>query len=252
MQAKQRRKAERSLMSLHLRLASSGDGISPPDAASRLPLLGPPPSSTAGPPTALGATGLAGHATGQTSKQQWPSRDQEQLQVIAMLEAEQMQNKAKSKKTWDSQNPFLANPVPSEEVNVSVINPFRTVPEEGQSKKITLPSAVQAFAPALQAVTDGETMDSKPLSPRDYSAFGALPDAKDRPPVHITFDWGRKTRAMAATARLSLGLRDFSPSKPKGGSIVANGKDEDSNDKKKRVEQMLAQAMDGMEHDAQG
>lgn len=119
--ARQRRKAERSLVSLHLRFSkgpsagdasSSGVGIVPAQ----------PGRST---------TGFAGASPGwkggitpgdpQTlSRQQWPSREQEA--VLAKMGTESLSGKAKGKRPAVAmQNPFLALPLPAGEKEVSVV-----------------------------------------------------------------------------------------------------------------------------------
>lgn len=114
---------------------------------------------------------------------------------------------------------------------------------------VSLPSVLEAFAPILEAsksVVEHDETAAK--SPREQLG-SAIPEAKDRVPVSLTFDWGRKARAKAIAAQLSLARSPSPPPLPakrgKGGGTA--GKEEEKDEKKKRAEQILAQAADESE-----
>lgn len=116
--------------------------------------------------------------------------------------------------------------------------------------QVALPSVLEAFAPALEAAKSGlEHDESGAGSPKEQWG-SVIPEAKDRVPVSLTFDWGRKARAKAMAAQLSL-ARDVSlpPKRGKGGAAV--GKEEEKDEKRKRAEQILSQAMDESEDNTQ-
>ncbi|KAG6549745.1 hypothetical protein Mapa_008725 [Marchantia paleacea] len=253
--ARQRRKAERSLVSLHLRLSSSGATAKspvPPDShlnsssscgltvpftalaairasvgnSSALPLGRPPPSPAL------------------PSRQQWPPSS-EQEAILSKLEAEGQAGKGKGKRVAAGQNPFLASPFPPGEKEVSTITSPGQIGDsmgrQGEAEgKVSLPSVLETFAPAIEAAKLGvDSLDAGQGS-------NILPEAKDRRPVLLSFDWGKKARVKALAAQLSVGAFKQSPAKEKV-KVSAQGKDEEKDDRKKRAEQILAQAMEAME-----
>ncbi|KAL3694459.1 hypothetical protein R1sor_008110 [Riccia sorocarpa] len=109
-----------------------------------------------------------------------------------------------------------------------------------QMVKYLCPSVLEAFAPAIEAARHGkDSMDGG-------EGAHILPEAKDRRPVHLSFDWGKKAREKALAVQLSMGVHNRSPGKEKV-KVTSQGSDEEKDDKKKRAEQILAQAMEAME-----
>eukprot|EP01018_Ginkgo_biloba_P035930 Gb_05191 [translate_table: standard] len=191
-QARQRRKAERSLVNLQQRLASSGAVLAI--------------SSTA-------------------------------------MEPEAGDMKAKGKRPGE--NPFLAPPLNPGAKEVSPIKfPARVSDAHSDAykqvpSKRALPSVLQAFAPAIEAAKHGfnqvEEVDGPSRKPRGQ----ALPD--DRPLVHFKFDFGKKAMA----AHMALGIKNAPP------PSSWFGRDEEKDDKKRRAEQVLKEAMENAQELAQ-
>ncbi|KAJ7298811.1 hypothetical protein O6H91_17G037900 [Diphasiastrum complanatum] len=211
-QARQRRRAERSLISLHQRLSSTGDGISGSRALF--------PASSFEIPQAV-------------------SREQESM-LSKMQDAEGTQGKGKGKRSTASHNPFLSPPLPPGAREVSPVS-FRPL-KEILAKKDSFEqqrslSLLDAFAPVLNAVN----IPSKDAEPSKDTRKSSVLDAKDRPPVFLTFDFGRKAHSKAMAAQLSLGARTQNLRKGKGKAVL---QEEDKDEKKKRAEQILAQADD--------
>lgn len=114
--ARQRRKAERSLFSLHLRLSAAGaplDGPSPAGGTATTPPAG----------RTIPKNAIAGHVTNGTdaqapTRQQWPAKEPEGALVKAGSEASGGKGKAKRP---NAVNPFLAPPLQAGEKEVSPI-----------------------------------------------------------------------------------------------------------------------------------
>ncbi|KAL3694462.1 hypothetical protein R1sor_008113 [Riccia sorocarpa] len=209
--ARQRRKAERSLVSLHSRLSSTGA------ATPKLTLLPEPhvvsapgenaiPAALAAIRASVGISPSLASSAGVPSRQQWPPSS-EQEAILSKLEAEELTKRENHKK---------------------------------QMVKYLCPSVLEAFAPAIEAARHGkDSMDGG-------EGAHILPEAKDRRPVHLSFDWGKKAREKALAVQLSMGVHNRSPGKEKV-KVTSQGSDEEKDDKKKRAEQILAQAMEAME-----
>lgn len=135
-QARQRRKAERSLVSLHLRMSanggasaaeaqpsSAGDGVRVPSQQQQQQQ----PSGRTIPGVAGASPGWGGSGAMAVvgdpqshSRQQWPSREQEAL--LAKAGTEGPAGKGKGKRPISSaQNPFLAQPLPAGEKEVAPV-----------------------------------------------------------------------------------------------------------------------------------
>ena len=243
--ARQRRKAERSLFLLHLRLSAAGSNA--PSSAGAL----------ANPTTGRALPKIAGALTNGTdaqapTRQQWPLKEQEP--AVVKVGSEGLGGKGKGKRP-NALNPFLTPPLPAGEKEVTPVTlPGRNFDESAEKQEangqVAFPSVLEAFAPLLEGAKDTrENAGSAIGSPREPLG-SAIPEANARTPVSLTFDWGRKARAKAMTAQLSLGRSPSpSPAPPlkrgkAGGSV---GKDEEKDDKRKRAEQILAQAMDETE-----
>eukprot|EP01018_Ginkgo_biloba_P001201 Gb_18771 [translate_table: standard] len=187
-QARQRRKAERSLVNLQQRLASSGGVLAP--------------SSTA-------------------------------------MEPEAGDIKGKGKRPGE--NPFLVPPLNPGAKEGSPIKFSARVSDAHKQvpAKVALPSVLQAFAPAIEAAKHGlnqvEEVDGPSRKPRGQ----ALPD--ERPLVHFKFDFGKKAMA----ARMALGIKNAPP------PSSWFGRDEEKDDKKRRAEQILKEAMENAQELAQ-
>lgn len=107
--ARQRRKAERSLFSLHLRLSSTGspvDVVSEPAPARILPKI------------AGALTNGTDVAQAPPTRQQWPLKEQDGALVKVASEGQGAKGKGKRPNV---QNPFLATPLPAGEKEVSPI-----------------------------------------------------------------------------------------------------------------------------------
>jgi hypothetical protein len=105
--ARQRRKAERSLFSLHLRLAAAGAPLDAPSSAGN-------PSTGRTLPKIAGAWTNGSDAQAPT-RQQWPLKEQE-----ASITKSGSEGKGKGKRP-SVQNPFLAPPLPAGEKEVTPI-----------------------------------------------------------------------------------------------------------------------------------
>lgn len=177
-QARQRRKAERSLVSLQQRLASASGSSS---------------------------LGLAMETDGK-GKNSSPSPNP------------------------NPNNPFLAPPVGPEEKQVSPVK----IPPVLSRPALKLPSVLEAFAPAIDAVKQGldqvEELDGRRKNPRGSQAL-----SDERPLVQFKFDFGKKAQ-MAAHA--TGALRNETP------LSSWFSRDEEMDDKKRRVEQILKEAME--------
>lgn len=111
--ARQRRKAERSLFSLHLRLAASG---APQDSPSSTGML---PNPAVGRPLPKIAGALTNATDAQAlTRQQWPLKEQEP--ALPKVGSEGLGGKGKGKRPY-AQNPFLAPPSPAGEKQVTPI-----------------------------------------------------------------------------------------------------------------------------------
>lgn len=177
-QAKQRRKAERSLVSLQQRLASASGSSS---------------------------LGLAMETDG---KGKTPSPNPNP----------------------NPNNPFLAPPLDLEEKQVSPV----MMPPGLVRSVLKLPSVLEAFAPAIDAVKQGldqvEELDGRRKNQRGSEAL-----SDERPLVQFKFDFGKKAQ-MAAHA--TGALRNEKP------MSSWFSRDEERDDKKRRVEQILKEAME--------
>ncbi|KAL3675144.1 hypothetical protein R1sor_025092 [Riccia sorocarpa] len=246
--ARQRRKAERSLVSLHSRLSSTGAATPkltlPPESHVSAPGENAIPTALATIRASVGISPSLASSAGVPSRQQWPPSS-EQEAILSKLEAEGQAGKGKGKRVAAGQNPFLASPFQAGQKEVSKLpSPCTRVDEAGRPQeadgKVSLPSVLEAFAPAIEAAKQGkDSMDGG-------EGADSLPEAKDRQPVHLSFDWGKKARAKALAAQLSMGVLNRSPGKEKL-KVTSQGRDEEKDDKKKRAEQILAQAMEAME-----
>ncbi|CAM6020484.1 unnamed protein product, partial [Sphagnum balticum] len=191
-QARQRRKAERSLVSLHLRLSGPGAVVS-------------------------------------------DGSNNNLLNLVAT-----------------THHPFLAAPLSAGEKEVALVTPFRGTTElhaqnQDSHGPAALPSVLEAFAPALEAVKKGfEVVDSgsRPLKEKQQTFIA---ETKDRMPVSLTFDWGQKTRAKALAAKRCLAQPVSPPSNKRGRGNASSWKEEEKDEKSKRAEQILAQAMEESE-----
>lgn len=218
--ARQRRKAERSLVSLHLRLCTSG--------------AAPPLETT-----------VAAFGTSP------PSRHQPALGTISSEQeaVDGIQGKPKNRRPTSSfQNPFLAPPLPADAKDVSTLVFSGTNPHLPSSKKlidghVALPSVLEAFAPAVEAARQGLEQGGG----NSKQSMALLPDPKDRMPVLFNWDFGRKASQKAAVAGLSLGARHSPPPGKDRRRGRVQSKDEEKDDKKRRAEQILAQSMEGTE-----
>lgn len=179
-QARQRRKAERSLVNLEQRLASAS-GFSSPGLAMETDGKGKNPSPSPNP-------------------------------------------------NANSNNPFLAPPVGPDEKQVSPVK----IPSVLVRPAVKLPSVLEAFAPAIDAVKQGldqvEELDGQRKNPRGSQAL-----SDERPLVQFKFDFGKKAQ-MAAHA--TGALRNETP------LSSWFSRDEEIDDKKRRVEQILKEAME--------
>ncbi|KAG0602909.1 hypothetical protein M758_10G050700 [Ceratodon purpureus] len=246
--ARQRRKAERSLFSLHVRLSAAGAPLDTPTSAGA---VGNPTMGRILPKIA-GALTNGTDAAQAPTKQQWPLKEQDQP-AVAKTGSE---GKGKGKRP-NVQNPFLAPPLAAGEKEVTPITlsgrNFENKKQEGNGQ-VAFPSVLDAFAPILEGAKDGrENSESAIGSPRE-SLGSAIPEAKERMPVSLTFDWGRRARAKAMAAQLSLGRSPSPPPPPppkRGKAGGSAGKEEEKDEKRKRAEQILAQAMDETEDNAQ-
>lgn len=111
---------------------------------------------------------------------------------------------------------------------------------------------LEAFAPILDTAKGArENAESALGSPREQTG-SAIPDSKERVPVSLKFDFGKKARAKAIAAQLSLGRSPSPPPPPskRGKAGGSAGKEEEKDEKRKRAEQILAQAMDETEDNA--
>eukprot|EP00250_Pteridium_aquilinum_P006389 c16329_g1_i1 orf=211-1470(+) len=224
-QDKQRRKAERSLVSLHLRLCtsralSSGDNTAPPVINNTSSMgTSPPPASRS-----------------FSSELQEPIR----------LDSDGLHNKAKSSKrpAVCTQNPFLAPPLPADAKEVSPLffNDMKPSSPAPSTKKIVapaLPSVLDAFRPAIEAASRDVQENGVFLKP----SGGILPAVNDRRRVLMTLDFGKRAKEKGVAANLCLGGKE--KKRPR-----THINDEDKDEKKKRAEQILAQGMDGVDDGA--
>ncbi|CAM6048896.1 unnamed protein product [Sphagnum compactum] len=229
-QAQQCQKAEQSLSSLHLQLSTQGalasDGLKTPQNLVT---------------SSLGDSQLI-------SRQQWPSREQDASSDKAPLEAHGSKGKAKRPAAL-AHNTFLAPPLPAGEKEVSHITPFRGIAEVDTWKQdsagpVALPSVLEVFAPALKPVNKGiEVVNSGSRSLKEKPGT-LISEMKDRMPVCLTFDWGQKTHTKAMAAKLSLARTVSPPSTKRGRGNALSWKEEEKDEKCKRAEQILAQAME--------
>ena len=98
---------------------------------------------------------------------------------------------------------------------------------------------------------NSESAVGSPL--REQQLGSAIPEAKERMPVSLKFDFGKKARAKALAAQMSLGRSPSPPPPPpskRGKAGGSAGKEEEKDEKRKRAEQILAQAMDETEDNA--
>jgi len=130
----------------------------------------------------------------------------------------------------NSNNPFLAPPVGPEEKQVSPVK----IPSVLARPAVKLPSVVEAFAPAIDAVKQGldqvEELDGRRKNPRGSQAL-----SDERPLVQFKFDFGKKAQ-MAAHA--TGAQRNETP------LSSWFSRDEEIDDKKRRVEQIMKEAME--------
>lgn len=225
-QARQRRRAERSLVSLHLRLCSSGASPSVENAPTG---FGTSPPSRYQPP--LGAS------------------ISEQEGYLAKPEVDGIQGKAKGRRpVAGGQNPFLAPPLPADAKDVSALvytgaNPQAPTPKKKIEGQLALPSVLDAFLPALEAARHGLEQDGGAVK----RSMSVLPDAKERQPVLLSFDFGRRASHKAITARRSLAAHHVSPPGKDRRKGRVQSKEEEKDEKKRRAEQILAQITEGTE-----
>mgnify|MGYP000591963729 CR=1 FL=1 len=153
-----------------------------------------------------------------------------------------------------TENPFLATPVMSDTIKISVPElPFGSV-NQTETKKtqmpVALPSALDTFTPALEAARHDvhEKMGgvSEPLlSSSSSSRRFLLPDSKDRMPILMTWDFGGKAKEKGTAASLSLRTKERKKSRKNQVKI------DDKDEKKRRAEQILAQTIEEKEYGAQ-
>jgi transcription initiation factor TFIID subunit 8 len=233
-QARQRRKAERSLVSLHLRLSGRGAVVS--DGSNN---------------NLLNLVVTSGGDSQPYSRQQWPSQDVSSVKTAPEAHG----SKGKGKRPA-AHHPFLAPPLSAGEKEVTLVTPFRGTTElhaqnQDSHGPAALPSVLEAFAPALEAVKKGfEVVDSgsRPLKEKQQTFIA---ETKDRMPVSLTFDWGQKTRAKALAAKRCLAQPVSPPSNKRARGNASSWKEEEKDEKSKRAEQILAQAMEESEEVAQ-
>ncbi|CAM6102977.1 unnamed protein product [Calypogeia fissa] len=241
--ARQRRKAERSFVSLHLRLSSGRAAIKGPEPPSA-PTEPQPSSAARGVSSSQGAPpAFPPSSPSHPSRQQWPPTS-EQAVLLSKLESEGQQGKGKGKRVTAWQNPYLASPFPAGEKEVSLI----TFPGKGPGdnnglqfreleSKAALPSVLETFPSALEVAKHGLVNPDAMLG----SSGQSIPEAKDRRPVLMSFDWGRKARSKALSAQISIGALQRSTPAEKG-KLAVPGKEEEKDDRKRRAEQILAQS----------
>uniref|UniRef100_A0A1D1XYH9 Transcription initiation factor TFIID subunit 8 n=1 Tax=Anthurium amnicola TaxID=1678845 RepID=A0A1D1XYH9_9ARAE len=126
-------------------------------------------------------------------------------------------DRGKEEKGEDN-NPFLAPPLPFGEKEVSPIS----LPEASVGKKV---SVLETFAPAIEAVNSG-ALDS------GAAKLTVLPNK--RPPVHFRLGMGKKSTA-ASLSLNALGARK---------TALRIFKDGEKDDKKRRAEMILREAME--------
>lgn len=172
------------------------------------------------------------------SRQQWPHAS-EQAELLSKLESESLQGKGKGKKVTAWQNPYLASPFAPGEKEAPVIRfPGKLADRGLQSRELEaklavpavldkIPSVVEAAKPGIENATSG-------------SAAQPVPDAKDRRPVLMSFDWGKKARRKALSAQIGTGALQRAAEVDKGSEVV-QGKEDEKDDRRKRAEQILAQ-----------
>lgn len=235
--ARQRRKAERSLVSLHLRLSSCRADVKAPEQPSA--------------PTGVGR-GAAGGSSSQApgalppspshpSRQRWPAAS-EQAILLSKLESEGQQGKGKGRRVTAWQNPYLEAPFAFGEKEVSTLTSPGKGDDSGlQSQEVEprapLPSVLETF-PAAAPEASEQRLETAGMGFK--SSGQTLPDAMDRRPVLMSFDWSRKVRSKALTAQISMGA--FSTTAADKGKAVVQGKEEEKDDRKRRAEQILAQS----------
>jgi transcription initiation factor TFIID subunit 8 len=248
--ARQRRKAERSLFSLHLRLSSAtvgGDG---------------PPSDPVAPralPKIAGALTNGSTEAQPPTRQQWPLKEQPQQEAVKGAAVEPAKVKGKRPSVPVVQNPFLASPLQAGEKEVTAItltgrNFDKVAGRQAEGNgQVAFPSVLEAFAPMLESAKSGarENAGSTIGSPlREQQAGSAIPEAKERIPVSLKFDFGKKARAKAIAAQMSLGRSPSPPPPPpskRGKAGGSAGKEEEKDEKRRRAELILAQSMDDTE-----
>lgn len=238
--ARQRRKAERSFVSLHLRLSSGRAAVK----GSEEPLAQTEPSSSGagGASSSQAAPGaFPPSSPSHPSRKQWPPTS-EQAVLISKLESEGQQGKGKGKRVTAWQNPYLASPFAAGEKEVSLVTfPGKGVGDNGAKTreveaKPALPSVLETLASTFEAPEHDLITDI---------VFGnsgqSIPEAKDRRPVLMSFDWGKKARMKALSAQISVGALQR-PTQIDKGKVAVPGKEEEKDDRKRRAEQILAQS----------
>ncbi|GLJ48763.1 hypothetical protein SUGI_1028380 [Cryptomeria japonica] len=218
-QARQRRKAERSLLNLQQRLACAG---------------GPSSSQPFAAPVEMDDIA---RAKGKSLQHPGPNLNPNSNPTV---------NPTNNSIT----NPFLAPPVSAEERAVSPVR----VPEQisfkagdrnwggGTEKGLKMPSVLEAFAPAIEAAKQGLDCANE-LAGGASRGVQVLPD--ERPLVHFKFDFGKK--AAFASHVASAGVRNSGVPLP--GHWF--GRDEEKDEKKRRAEQILKAAMENPQDLAQ-
>lgn len=223
--AKQRHKAELARVSRHLRLCTSGASTSgdnmPPLINNNIASMGTSPPS---------------------ASRALPSEHPE----ASKLEPEGLYNKVKSSKRpfAFTPNPFLAPPLPpgAKEVSALFLNDIKPPSPAPNTKKIValpLPSMLEVFKPALEAASCDVQERCGSLKP----VGGIIPSLKERMPVLLTLDFGRRAKGKGVVASLGLGGKG----KKRGGIQLD---DNDKDEKKKRAEQILAQGLERNDDDA--
>lgn len=98
---------------------------------------------------------------------------------------------------------------------------------------------LEAFAPILESSKSGagrENAGSTIGSPlREHQAGSTIPEAKERIPVSLKFDYGKKARAKAIAAQMSLGRSPSPPPPPpskRGKAGGSAGKEEEKDEKR--------------------
>lgn len=126
----------------------------------------------------------------------------------------------------DEGNPYLTTPLPPGEKEVSSVN-LPVMLSNGPTKENSL-SVLETFAPAIEAMKDRFCEDG------DGDDNKVLPDK--RPAIHFKFKTGKKVFGQSS----DLNLHNKYLSRP----VSLIGREEERDDKKRRAEYILRQAME--------